>query len=99
MPAPKKPQDRQRPKAERENESFEWEHDGQTITLPPAKKIKAGVIRRASKQASEVGQIFAIFEEIVDADTLAVMDDMELDELGDMFMAWQEHGGASLGES
>lgn len=99
MPAPKKPQDRQRPKAERQNEPFEWEHDGQLFTIPLASKIKAGIIRRASKHASEVGQIFAIFEEIVDQDTLAIIDDMSLDELGEMFVAWQQHGGETVGES
>jgi hypothetical protein len=102
MPAPKKaaqPQDHRKPKAERENELFEWEFNGDSFTLPPGAKLKAGVLRRASKQSNEVGQVFAILEEIAAPEALAIIDEMPLDELGEMFLAWQNHSGASLGES
>lgn len=99
MPAPKKPQDHLKTKAERELELFEWEHDGETLTLPPASKVKAGVIRKASKAPTEVGQVFTVIEAIADGNALELIDDMEISELEEMFAAWQKHSGASLGES
>lgn len=97
----KKPQDH-KPKetaVERELDDFTWDHDGQIITLPPASKVKAGVIRRATKLDSEVAQIFAVMENLASPEALDVIDDMDLDQLGEFFLAWQEHSGSRLGES
>lgn len=101
MPAPKQPQDRKPKKdvLERELEQFTWERNGHKVTLPPPSKIKAGVIRRASKMDGDLNQIFSVIESIADEESLATIDDMEIDELNEMFIAWQAHGGASLGES
>ena len=100
MTTPKQPQDHKKKTAvEREHNDFVWERNGHRVVLPPAAKIKAGVIRRASKLDGDVQQIFSVMEEIADPDSLAVMDDLTLDELGELFLAWQNHGGTSVGES
>lgn len=93
---PATPQDHKRPKAETANEPFEFEHNGETFTLPPSSSIKAGMLRRFRK-LSDLDLAFSILEEIADADALAALDDMEIAEFNQAVTDWQSHIGLDAG--
>jgi hypothetical protein len=82
---------------------FTWNGpDGQTITLPLAADIEAGVIRRA-RNLEPVDAMFTLLEGSVDGDTLAAIDRLKVRDLNAMFEAWQvavePNGGVTLPES
>ncbi|MBP2211083.1 hypothetical protein JOJ87_001427 [Rhodococcus ruber] len=71
---------------------------GETITLPAFKTIKPGLLRKVRKL--EAGdQFFTILEAVADEDTLAVVDEMEMEEFTEFQRAWVESSGVDLGES
>lgn len=79
-------------------EKFHWTSPaGVEIILPHMNKIKSGIVRRHRK-ADSVDFIFSVLEEVADEDMLAKADDLETEEINDLFKAWQE-AGASVGES
>lgn len=79
-------------------EKFHWTSPaGVEITLPHLSKIKGGMIRKYRK-LPELDMMFSILEELVDADTLAQIDDLEQTDMNELFLAWQK-AGASMGES
>lgn len=79
-------------------EQFHWTSPaGVEIVLPHLNKIKAGIVRRHRK-ADVVDFIFSMLEEVADEDMLAKADDLETEEINDLFKAWQG-AGASVGES
>ncbi|HEX5541110.1 MAG TPA: hypothetical protein VFX60_06040 [Micromonospora sp.] len=92
--ARKKPQDRKKPDAE---DVFEFEHGGETYTLPRYGSIKPGLIRRIRK-LSDLDATFTILEEVANADALAALDDMSMDEFNQVQRDWLEHSGITLGE-
>lgn len=78
-------------------EQFHWTTpSGAEITLPRADKIKAGVLRKV-RHMDEIDAMFTIFEAIVDDATLALIDDLTVEELNELADAWQQ--SAALGES
>lgn len=79
-------------------EKFHWTSPaGVEIVLPHMNKIKAGIVRRHRK-ADAIDFIFSVLEEVADADMLAKADELEAEEINDLFEKWQE-AGASVGES
>jgi len=90
----KKTQDRKKLSTE---DVFTFEHDGRTYTLPKFGSWSAGLMRRIRK-LSDVDATFTILEEVADAETLAAIDSMSLDEFNELQQAWAEHAGVSLGE-
>ncbi len=79
-------------------EQFRWTApDDSEIVLPRMNKIKGGMIRRYRK-LSDVDMMFSIVEELVDAETLAQIDDLDQGAMNDLFAAWQKDG-ATVGES
>ena len=79
-------------------EKFHWTSpSGVEIVLPHMNKIKASVIRRHRK-SDPVDFIFSVLEEVADEDMLSRADELGMDEINDLFVAWQE-AGASVGES
>lgn len=79
-------------------EQFHYTHKGQEIVLPPLRSLKAGLLRKVRRLSAD-DQLFTILEETVDDDTLAVIDDMDAEQLGEFFDGWQKHSGINLGES
>lgn len=77
---------------------FEYTHDGKKITLPLLNKLKFGVIRKLRK-LEDTEQMFSMIELVADEKTLAVIDDMDQDEIGKFMEAWNEASGIELGES
>lgn len=71
---------------------------GQDISLPRFDSVKPGVIRKIRK-LSDVDQFFTVLETLADAETLAVIDDMEQGEFQALQEAWFKHSGVELGES
>ena|SRR5690554_6166340 len=91
----KKPQDHKKSVAE---DVFEFEHGGETHTLPRFGSWSAGLVRRVRK-LSDVDATFTILEEVADEAALAAIDSMDLDEFNRLQQDWMEHGGVTLGES
>jgi len=73
-------------------------NDGTLITLPRFDSVKPGVIRKIRK-LSDVDQFFTVLETLADADTLAIIDDLEQEEFQNLQEAWFKHSGVELGES
>ena len=71
---------------------------GDTIVLPPFKKAKPGVLRKARK-LDQVDQFFTILESLATDEALALIDDLESDEFQDLQRAWFENSGIDLGEA
>ena len=90
----KKPQDHKKSVAE---DVFEFEHGGETHTLPRFGSWSAGLVRRVRK-LSDVDASFTILEEVADPETLAVIDSMPLERFNELQQEWAEHAGVSLGE-
>jgi hypothetical protein len=79
-------------------EQFHYTHNGRSFTMPHAKNIKVGVIRKAAKLPSGT-QEFAVLEAILSDDALEVVDDMDAQEFEAFMKAWQKESGVTLGES
>ena len=92
--ARKQPQDRRKP----DDEVYEFEHNGETYTLPPYKSIKPGLIRRVRK-LSDMDATFTILEEMAPPESLAALDDMTQERFDEVIAGWLEHSGVTLGES
>lgn len=71
---------------------------GVDITLPKFGNVKSGAVRKL-RSSGEMEVIFGILEDMADARALAKIDEMPLPELGEMFKAWQEDTGVTVGES
>lgn len=72
---------------------------GATLVLPRFDKVVTFGRARRLRKLSESEQVFTLVEEVCDEAALAVLDEMPPDEINSFFTAWQEHSGASLGES
>lgn len=68
------------------------------IELPSLSYLKPGLVRKL-RRLNGTDQMYTLFEEVLDADTLAVIDEMDPDEFEDMRLAWNKHSGVSPGES
>lgn len=73
--------------------------DGTPFSLPKAKYLKMGQIETLSGNASDVTitDIIALFGE--DEETLALIRDLDHEQLQALMQAWQADSGLSLGES
>lgn len=80
------------------DDEFTFTHAGKTYRLPPFNRLKAGTVRKIRK-LDDADATFTLLEKIADAKTLAAIDDMDIEELGDVMKAWKTHAGVSLGES
>lgn len=103
--APKVPQDH-KPKAstlDDVDDCFSFDHDGKTYTLAPtADHMTPGFIRK-HRNTNEADVTYSLIEELADAETLDVIDNMSWSEhskfheaLGEYINAFM---GASTGES
>lgn len=72
--------------------------DGREITLPHFKNLPFGVIRKLRKE-DEAEQLFGLVEQVADADTLAVIDTLEMADIEAMFASWQKASEITVGES
>lgn len=79
-------------------EQFHYTFDGQEITLPHAKNIKMGLIRKTRKLPPG-DQEFTLLESILGDDALEVVDQMDAEEFEKFLKEWQEASGVNLGES
>ena len=78
-------------------EKFKWtSNTGTEIVLPRMDQIKAGVLRKHRKE-DPVDFMFSIVEAAADDDTLAKLDDLDVNDLNACFEAWQAE--VSPGES
>ena len=77
--------------------NYTFEHQGKKITLPAFSEIPFGAFRKARDASNEMDRAGIIFENVLDAKSLAVIDSMTLVELGEVLAGWT--AGASLGES
>jgi hypothetical protein len=67
-----------------------------SVTLPHPAKIPFGTLRKAN-QLGEAEQLFFMFENLATEETLAILDQLEMVELGQVHAQWSQ--GGSLGES
>ena len=99
MPAPKKtPQDHRGKVA---GKVFTWTtEDGDTIDIPL--RIKVKVLRSMSSKDLDVDGMFAMLEALIPGQAEAI-DELDVNDLTNMFTAWQSaynaQTGATLGES
>lgn len=90
----KKPEDHKAP-----SEPFTWTApNGGEVVLQPFDRIPAGVFRKA-RSGDELEQTFSLIEAATDADGLAVVDDLPIGDLEDLFAAWSAASGVGAGES
>lgn len=68
------------------------------ISLAPFDSLPAGVYRRA-RNDNEIGMTFSLIEAAATPTDLAVIDEMTLPALNEMFLAWSEAVGADLPQS
>jgi hypothetical protein len=83
--------------AEATREDFTFEVEGKTYSLPHASKVKSGVYRRIRNSEGMEG-VYLLVESIATEEVLEVLDELTLEELGDVLNKWQEHAGATVGE-
>jgi len=78
-------------------EKFHWTTpSGEDVVLPRMNQIKAGVLRRhRAKDGLDMG--FSIMEDVASDSTMALIDDLEVDDLNRLLEAWQ--AGVTPGES
>ena len=85
-------------------ELFHYTHAGKKFTLPKMKNLKFGVTRKMRK-ADDDEKVFMLIESVADDKALEIIDDMTVEELGELMEAWQadsndgNDGDVSLGES
>jgi len=73
--------------------------DGSVIEMLSADAIPAGALRR-NRNKSEVDFMFSVVEDIMDEDSLEVLDRMPVSEVGELFQKWQAgNDGVALPES
>jgi hypothetical protein len=68
------------------------------IVIPKFKNIPSGIIRR-NRDKSDLDQVFEAIEAITDDKTLAIIDALDAEELGQFVKAWQEDSKVTVGES
>lgn len=79
---------------------FTWTaKSGATITLETS-ELRAGIFRRI-RHLDDMDAMFTLLESVADGDALAVIDDLPLSELPDLFQSWlgAAQGGATLPQS
>lgn len=79
---------------------FEFEHpegSGRMYALPT--RLKFGVLRKAARAGSDFDQVVAILEAVAEPDVLAVIDEMDVGEVEDLFARWQTAMGGRLGDT
>ena len=85
-------------------ETFHYTHDGKKFTLPKMKNLKFGVTRKMRK-ADDDEKVFMLIESVADDKALEIIDDMTVEQLGELMEAWQadsndgNDGDVRLGES
>lgn len=85
--------------AEVEREDFTFDGlDGKTYALPHASRVKSGVYRKI-RNAEGMDGVYLLVESIASEEALAALDEMDLEQLGAVLQAWQEHAGVGMGES
>jgi len=88
----KKPKDRQSLEFTYETES------GAVLTIPRFKtSVTSGMMRRYRK-LDGLDQFYSLMEDILDAEQLAVTDEMSSDGFDAFVTAWQADSGVTLGE-
>lgn len=91
----------QEAEANREDFVFEVVQEDGTVrsgSLPHASKVKSGVYRKI-RNAEGMDSVYLLVESIASEAALAELDELTLDELGEVLQKWQEHAGVSVGES
>lgn len=81
-------------------EKFHYPTEGGEIVLPRIGNMKAGILRR-HRDKEPVDFVFSLVEEVADAATLDLLDDLEIGQINDLFEKWQATGdvGESSGSS
>lgn len=79
-------------------EQFHHSTPAGDVTLPHFKNLPFGVIRRLRKE-DEAEQLFGLVEQVADAETLAILDQLEMADIEELFGAWQKASGVTVGES
>lgn len=77
--------------------NYTFSHNGKKITLPPFSEMPFGVFRKARDAKNEMDRAGIIFESVLDDKSLAIVDTMKIQEIGELLAGWT--AGASLGES
>lgn len=68
------------------------------ITLPSLSYLKPGLVRRL-RRLNGTDQMYTLLEEVLDDDTLAVIDEMDPDDFDAMREQWHKHSGIDMGKS
>jgi hypothetical protein len=78
---------------------FTWTSpQGVEITLPSMKEsLTSGMVRK-NRTKPDMDFMYSVVEEIVDAENLAKMDALNMNDTEALFKAWQADGGITAGE-
>lgn len=79
-------------------EKFEYDTGEGIIYLPNMKRLKSGVLRKI-RNLTDADQMYTLFELVLTDDQLALLDELDGDELEVLVKEWNEFSGVSLGES
>ena len=78
---------------------FTYHSPAGIITVPKFKKsLKSGLLRRI-RNLDEQQQMYELLEAVCDEAALKVTDELDIEELQEFMLAWQQDSGVSLGES
>ncbi len=79
-------------------EKFHHKTEAGDIVIPHFKNVPFGVIRKLRSQ-DEGEQLFGLFEAVADAKTLKVLDKLDMEQVGELYEAWQKASAVTAGES
>lgn len=77
--------------------AFVYESPHGRIIVPSLAKLKFGTMRKVRKLEPEE-QAFTIIEDVCGPDILAVVDELDGEEIGEFMEAWAKFSGVSVGE-
>lgn len=79
-------------------EKFHYTTTAGKVSLPKFKTLKFGVVRKL-RTMPEYEQVYFLLEQAADDKTLAILDELQMEELGALLTAWQEDSMVTVGES
>lgn len=98
MPAKRAPVRAVDPKSDVVRDPFVYTVGEVEITLPSLSYLKPGLVRRL-RRMNGTDQMYTLLEEVLDDDTLAVIDEMDPDDFDAMREQWHKHSGIDMGKS
>lgn len=79
-------------------EKFHYNTEAGEIVIPHFKNIPFGLVRKLRNE-NDGEQLFGLFEAVADAKNLKILDKLDMEQIGELYEAWQKASGVTAGES